>query len=1305
MKKLLCTLCALLTLGMTVITPIPVGSTASLSYTAEAQPASPDADVTFAPAGTDSTRSLGGSDVMVAQIFLTGDAVTLSLPVDGNGSVRVSLFPFVEDYDTSLLCDPVADHIFTGLSGKSYLTFTFPAGAPLSAGEYLVVLYDAAGVSAMTRGGHASQRCFVNGTVNSGLSLPVSVKYKSLPPSLYGTPTVPQVVVEYDPAPHMGSVMYFDSPDGVSVCGGINTMTVTYTEEDGESFTRFKPSTDAGDPYAFLNIPGTPVKTSEYKYLLIKVRLDADAPRQGQMFFITDECNTQEAASLRFTYAAGEDWQYVLLNLGANRLYTGQLTALRFDVFTSVKGSHYADVAYMALFKTEEAARAFHDNFEDYREEEPVDPGETTPDYSTYADCEQPAPAGEGQLAGNGKLNYKWKEYTHTMDMSETVDDYMAGDSFGFYSLENAIILDGQLRCRAFGSYAFFTKEMVGDNYGLRGGSLSFDTVLSYGSLTVTLRQIVQNDSLAYSGIAFTLTPDGHISVQDRDGFTADFDTGVDLSALHRLTFADNTDSLSVLIDGQTVCTIQCDPLAGTLSDGVTVMSAPHLPGAGYATVKADRARGYIDNVSYTHIDVVPQTAEAPFPTDYSTWVATDDLGRTTPTQTDTPDEQKYVGIFYFMCHTYTAGRHTNDVTRMYLEDGFDSLCATLSSYAGRNGAYWSEPYFGYYTSADAWVYRKHAYMLDAAGVDFIFLDMSNNVFYTDDTKVLFDTWLEIRREGGHTPQICFMFGDMPFTFVNGIYTMLPFLENPEYQELLFRWEGKPLILGNNDGTGDNVVNGRFRKWTVSATTPQSREQFTTMLNDNTALKEFYDTRLNDVLETLTVRKCWAWQAGRYDNYWDWLQNSPQDPGKNADGTVEQMAVAMGTHAHTNRGRSLTGNDTSYNDQGEFGFTLGTAKYGYFFAEQFEYALTQDVQVIMITGWNEWYAGVMSTPNQDQITGGTSTPGYYMVDQMSPEYSRDGEPMRIRDGVGFGDNYYYQMVSYIRRFKGITPPATVNGGTLTLDAADMDAQWENIQPVFTDTVGDIALRSDISWATEFRYVNGTARNDIAHAKISQDNEKLYFYVVTATPLITVDDPLWMNLYLNADNDPTTGWEGYDFLINRSRTDRTVSVERFVDGKWQFEAVGQADYVLGESSLMIALDKTLVGGKAGEAMSFTFKWADHADVAGDVMRFMELGDTAPNDRFAFAYTASGLEDERQVETETETETETDTEADTGTETGEETAPATDTPTGEVPTETDTAPARGCASTVTAGGLVGLGALLAGAACIRRKKEKN
>lgn len=1305
MKKLLSILSATALLLPALAFPLAFPAKGADVITAAFSAVAPQASVSlFAGSGATASVKLSAEDTVAAQFVTTAPAGTLALEVSGNGTVSVSLFRFRNDADISQLQEPLAEVSVT-VKAKGWVVISFPDKEPLPAGEYVLAVHDAGNLSLPASGAHESQFVYRNGRLDKSCALRLTAEYASTPAAgLYGKPTAPAVEDINEYAPHMASALRFDTDKGIANIGGCNALTTAFMEEDCVAFTRFKPDTDAGDPYAFIDLPSSTVKTDEYKYLLIKVRLDADAPLKGQLYFITDETSIAEPASVHFTYQSTTDWQYVLINLGGNSLYKGLLKTVRYDVFESVKGTHYADVAYMALFRTKEAAAAFRDNFADYEVEEPEKPTEPTPDYSTYQRADAAAQPADGKLTANGKLNYLYRQYDYVMDFTGSPEEYHSGLDFGFTGLSDALVVDGQLRCRAFRDCSFFTRRILGDNYGLRGGELAFDLSLTAGSLSVTLRQMLENDAPTYSGVVFTLTPDGHMTVRERDGFAVDIDTGIVFAdgSAHRMVFRDAVTALEVLCDGKIVASIGYDSYAQTLTCGDVTAKAPHTPGAGYATVNLHSTRGYVDNVTYSHVDVVPAETKATLPVDYSTWVAVDDLGRVTPTDEAGQGEDRLVGMFYFMFHSHFSGRHTNDVTATYLEKGFDFLTGMLSSFAGRDGAYWAEPYFGYYSSNDTWVYRKHAYMLDAAGVDFVFLDLSNDVFYEDQLKILFDTWLDIRRAGGSTPQICFMFGDMPFTFVDGVYRLRSFLENPDYQELLFRWEGKPLILGNNDGL--QYRTGVYRVWTVSDSTPQTQEQYNALVEKNPEIKNAIKSgEMEEFLKTCTVRKSWAWQNSdrrKGLGYWDWLQDYPQKPGRDFEGNIEQMAVLLGTHAHSGRGRSLTNGDTSYNTIGQFGFGLESTKYGLQLAESFEYALKQNVRVIMITGWNEWYAGVQKTGNQEQTCGGTLTPGYYMVDQMSPEYSRDGEPMRLRDGVGFGDNYYYQMVSYIRKFKGIHAPATVNGGAMDIHAADIAAQWKNVTPLFTDTVGDANLRSELSWASEFRYTNASARNDIACAQVSQDADKVYFFVTTANALITADDETWMNLYLNTDGDSKTGWEGYDFILNRSRTDKTVSIERFVDGKWQFEKVGEAEYALCENGLMLAVSKTLIGGESGKALSLTFKWADHADIRGDIMRFMELGDTAPNDRFAFAYNASGLTDERTAEPGTETGT------------GAETDTATEPSTTEAPAETTGAETEagktGCSSAISAVVpvmLASAGAALAvrGSAQRRRKRR--
>ena len=1326
LKKLLSMTCAV-TMLCTGLSAIPL----SLPVSAKNQTFTPTVDspvpahhVSICGSNT-GFHAASDKDVFAMQFVLTADAASVSTDVpsfsNNTGSVTMALFAFETDYDTSLLSSPIAEHTFKDFTDGADLGFSF-AESPLPAGEYLLVLYDMkdptptangganTGIGVWTNSAHEGQRAYMNGSYLSDTTYPVRVDYVNKPASLYGIPTKPAADESIDFAPHMGAVLDFSDKAAMTALGAGSMTKASQVTEDGETFLRLQADKNAGDPYQFINLPDTLIKCAEYKYVLIKLRRTEDSNRQSQLFFITDEQSLSEAASVRPNYKDTTDWQYVIVNLGANNNYHGLLKTLRLDYFQTCKnlGTHHVDISYIALFKSQDAAEAFHDNFEDFKTATPdgdsrEDPT-VNPDYSTYTSFDAPSETVEGKLTANGQLSYLYKDYPFVMDFEKTPEEYAAEGGFAFTSIDSAIVKDSRLYCKAFAGYSVYTKKFMGDPYGIRGGSLDFDIVLERGEITVILRQMLPNDDPAKSGIRFDLSADGTLTVTERDGLSDTVKLDADLSKEHKLSFADNVSSLSLLIDGRAVYTLAWDGVTKTLTTPAgKSFPAPHIPNAGYAALEVTRTRGYLDNVSYTYTDIVSKPVTAR-PIDYSTWVATDDLDRTTPTYAEVgAAKDKYVGIFYFMIHSDDMGsRYVNDVTRFYLEGGVDNVSSKLSSFAGRNGCYWAEPYLGYYSSHDTWVYRKHAYMLDAAGVDFIFLDVSNNRFYVEQCKILFDTWKSIRDEGGQTPQIAFMYGDMPFTLLNGLYTLLePFYNNPDYRDLLFKWEGKPLVLGNKD-TPDE------RSWTVSDTTPQTREYYRQKLNENPELNAFFKNEYKTLInETFTVRKCWAWQAGNKnrEGYWDWLQESPQALGTDFEGKAEQISVSMGVHAHSSCGRSYLKGDNTYNPDGNFGFTLGTARYGYFFAEQFDYALTQDVDVVMITGWNEWYAGVHTAPSANQTCGQTPTPNYYMIDQMSPEYSRDGEPMRIRDGensVGFGDNYYYQMVSYIRRFKGLdAAPATVNGGAIP--TADR-AAWSTVSPAFTDVVGDADLRSFGSFCYEFLYVNGTARNDLDTAKVSQDADYLYFHITTATPLITADDELWMNLYIDADNDSTTGWEGFDYILNRSRTDKTVSVEKFVNGAWVFENVGEAEYALSEDAMTVKVAKTALGRRAGEAVSLRFKWADNADVRGDIMAFMELGDTAPNDRFAFAYTASTTEDEREQTEETSEETTPEITAPAETATPDTTTAET---TAAVPEETGSEPVerKGCQSALG----MSCGALTAALAgllpCLTRKKKRK
>ena len=577
------------------------------------------------------------------------------------------------------------------------------------------------------------------------------------------------------------------------------------------------------------------------------------------------------------------------------------------------------------------------------------------------------------------------------------------------------------------------------------------------------------------------------------------------------------------------------------------------------------------------------------------TWVGIDGADRLLATVDSGAPSDKMVGIFYFLWHeAHKNGLPLYDHTKAYLTGGIDGLWKEMVSGPEGFAHYWAEPYFGYYASNDEWVLRKHAAQLTAAGVDFVFFDASNGFLYEQNYMALLRVWSQMRQEGQDTPQVAFLCGSSQAEFQslwNQLYA--PGL----YKDLWFCWQGKPLIL-----------------FTFGLDLPEEARDF------------------------FTVKISWAngadsWYTSRRGiDCWPWADMFKQHPGYRLgeDGTriLEQMVVMCGFWANgsngTNGGRSFTRRNhgiPSYTGDWDLGFALmnTTSGLGLAFQECFDCAIEADPELIMITGWNEWWAGRwdgepaigMTIANGYVVSGDPSVKEYnYYVDCFNPEYSRDIEPMQ----GGFGDNYYYQMVQNIRTFKGARNVEAAFG-QWAIDLNGSVGQWYAVGPEYRDNICDTTHRNHPSHVGGLIYTNDTGRNDIITAKVSSDSTYLYFYVECAEAITAAEGENWMNLFLKTDGDDTTGWNGFDYVLNRSRDDSTVTVERFTDNGWSFDVVGTSEYVLDGCVLQLKVPKALVGA----GTTFDFKWADNSVTDGEIMGFIDRGDAAPDGRFCYRFT--------------------------------------------------------------------------------------
>ena len=131
--------------------------------------------------------------------------------------------------------------------------------------------------------------------------------------------------------------------------------------------------------------------------------------------------------------------------------------------------------------------------------------------------------------------------------------------------------------------------------------------------------------------------------------------------------------------------------------------------------------------------------------------------------------------------------------------------------------------------------------------------------------------------------------------------------------------------------------------------------------------------------------------------------------------------------------------------------------------------------------------------------------------------------------------------------------------------------WKRVEPEYRDTIGDPVRRDYRGWNPGVRYVNRTGRNDIVEAKVSYDEENVYFYVRTEGELTGGGDPNWMLLMIDSDSDGKTGWLGYDRIVNREPIQGGKTfIERNVDRGYSWGSPREVALQIGASELELAV---------------------------------------------------------------------------------------------------------------------------------------
>lgn len=281
---------------------------------------------------------------------------------------------------------------------------------------------------------------------------------------------------------------------------------------------------------------------------------------------------------------------------------------------------------------------------------------------------------------------------------------------------------------------------------------------------------------------------------------------------------------------------------------------------------------------------------------------------------------------------------------------------------------FWTEPELGTYASNDLNVIRQHAAWLTDAGVDFIWIDWSNNVnydpvtigkdrmdFYTIEytTKLIFDEYPKLPK----APKISIFIGcpDQGSAVEDGKLQQKAdqvwdwFASKPEYRSQMIELYGKPLLaiyLGTPSFAQEGPPNWDDPRFTVRWFTGYVKEQPALINPDLTS---------------------------KY-GFWSWEERGIQ-PYPVYNGRPESMVVVAAWRPHG------TPEEEGY-------IPSDGRRNGETFKDQWERATEVAPRIVIVQSWNEWVLGEEPTPDISNDIEPSKLYGHFYLDLMKEEIAK-----------------------------------------------------------------------------------------------------------------------------------------------------------------------------------------------------------------------------------------------------------------------------------------------------------------------------
>jgi hypothetical protein len=234
-----------------------------------------------------------------------------------------------------------------------------------------------------------------------------------------------------------------------------------------------------------------------------------------------------------------------------------------------------------------------------------------------------------------------------------------------------------------------------------------------------------------------------------------------------------------------------------------------------------------------------------------------------------------------------------------------------------------------------------------------------------------------------------------------------------------------------------------------------------------------------------------------------------------------------------------------------------------------------------------------------------------LCDAVNMEYSRDIEMMK----GGYNDAFYIQLIQNIRKYRSKEFKDIIKTAKKTVDIFGDISQWSGIESVYKDTaLESIARNHKSAGDASLIYTQDAARNDIRKVTVARDDDNFYFLIECAAD-ITGEGEGFMNLFIGTGDVAQKGWEGYEYVINRSISGNESDIIK-LNSDFTGDKVGTAKVNVSGKYMQIAVPRAAIGSEGSD--NIYFKVADNIENPSDIMDYYVSGKSFPLGRLSYRY---------------------------------------------------------------------------------------